>query len=91
MKTLGLLIQLATAGAMGYFGFIFHLNYAIFPIAAFGILFGHMMRRNARMSFTDFLSGYLVGLILCVIFFGVGYGLMHILDLRPAEGVGRYQ
>lgn len=90
MKTLGFLIQLATAGFMGYLGYIFHLNYAVFPIAAFGFLFGHMMRRHTRFGFTDFISGYLVALILCVVFFGVGYGLMHILDLRPAEGVGRY-
>jgi hypothetical protein len=90
MKTLGLLLQIATAGLMIYFGLTFFLNYAIFPIAAFGILFGHMMRRNARMGLTDFASAYLVAVILCVIFFGVGFGLMHILDLRPAEGVGRY-
>lgn len=90
MKTLGFLVQLATAGLMGYFGYIFFLNYAIFPIAAFGILFGHIMRRNAKLGFTDFISGYLVALLLCVVFFGIGFGLMHILDLRPAEGVGRY-
>ncbi|NDV61618.1 hypothetical protein G0Q06_04065 [Puniceicoccales bacterium CK1056] len=90
MKTLGFLIQLATAGLMGYLGYIFFLNLAIFPVAAFGILFGHIMRRNAKLGISDFFSGYFVALLLCVVFFGVGYGMMHILDLRPAEGVGRY-
>lgn len=90
MKTLGFFVQLATAGLMGYLGFIVYLNFVIFPIAAFGFLFGHIMRRNARLTFADFISGYLVALLLCAVFFGVGYGLMHILNLRPAEGIGRY-
>ena len=83
-------MQMATASVMGYLGYIVYFNIAVFPVAAFGILFGHIMRRNARMRFTDFLSGYIVALLLCAVFFGVGFGLLHILGLRPEEGIGRY-
>ena len=100
MGFFGFLLQLLTAIWVVYLGFVFDLNYIILALAPFGFIFGHLIKTNARSSskrrergfnaITSFFSGYLVGLIAVAILFGVGYGLFHILEMRPPEGTGRY-
>jgi hypothetical protein len=100
MGFVGLLLQLSIAGLVGYMGYTFQLNFAVLLICPLGLIIGQLMRTRSRSSgrrergmnaISAFIAGYLTGLVAVAIFFGVGYGLMHILDLRPAEGVGRYQ
>lgn len=99
MKLLGFFIQLGTAGLAAYMGYIFQLNFIYLLLCPFGFIFGQLMRHSSGRSkrrekglsaISAFISGYLVGLVAVAIFFGIGFGVMHILELRPAEGVGRY-
>ena len=98
MGILGLIVQLLTAVFAFYLGLTFQLNPVFLLVCPLGFIVGHLMRRSTGASSKNrehgigaLISSYLVGLVLVAIFFGIGYGVMHILDLRPAEGVGRYQ
>ncbi|MEX0329819.1 MAG: hypothetical protein AB3N64_00215 [Puniceicoccaceae bacterium] len=100
MGILGFLVQVGTACWVVYLGYVFDLNFIILLLAPLGFIFGHVIKTNARSSskknergfnaISGFFSGYFVGLVAVAIFFGIGYGLFHILEMRPAEGVGRY-
>jgi hypothetical protein len=99
MGILGFFIQLGTAGFAVYLGYTFQLNYIYLLLCPFGFIFGQLMRHSTGRSkrrekglsaISAFISGYFVGLVAVAIFFGIGFGLMHILDMRPEEGVGRY-
>ena len=101
MGILGLIIQLGTAIFVCYLGYTVELNYIALLVSPLGFIFGQLMRSRSQSSsrrrekgfnaIKAFISAYLTGLLAVAIFFGIGYGIMHILELRPAEGVGRYQ
>ncbi|MGC9451330.1 MAG: hypothetical protein ACP5I4_07780 [Oceanipulchritudo sp.] len=100
MPLLGLLVQLGTIGFLVYLGYTVQLNYILILISPLGLIIGHLMRKTKDRSskrgggflnfVTDLVSAYIVGLVIAVVCFGVGYALLHILDLRPEEGIGRY-
>ena len=104
MKFLGFVLQSIIAVFLIYRG-CFHqewtheLNLALILGAPIMLMFGTAIKQNERSSnlprgffamIKYLIVSYIVGVILAVIFFGIGIGLYHILDLRPAEGVGRY-
>ena len=99
MGILGFLIQLATAAYLGYLGYTVQLNYILILISPLGFIIGSVMRKSANRSsksgggfftfLTDLLSGYVVGLVIAAACWGAGYGLMHVLGMRPPPGTGR--
>ncbi len=100
MGFLGFLLQLAIAGYVAYMGYNFEVHYLFLALAPLGFMIGHMVRKtNSKQRFwggngSNVLGGifksYLVGAVLTVIFFGLGYGIFHILELRPPPEIGRY-
>ena len=100
MGLLGFLLQLGTALYVMYLGYNFEINYVYLLVAPLGFLFGHMVRKsNHSLSYwagkgggvlSGIIKSYLTGLVLTAIFFGLGYGIMHVMMFEPAEGVGRY-
>jgi hypothetical protein len=100
MGLLGFLLQLAIALYVGVMGFNFEVHYLFLALAPLGLMVGHMIRKtNSKQRFwggggTDVITGifksYLIGALLTAIFFGVGYGIYHILELRPEDEIGRY-
>lgn len=102
MSFLGFLVQLATAlylvySGYGYQGSSMELNGAIVLVCPLLFMFGSAVRHNAKSSgragfigaIKMIVSGYILGLVLSAVFFGLGMGLMHILELSPEEGSGR--
>ena len=77
------------------------MNYYILLISPLGFIIGGMMRKssgsssNAKGGFFERISGfftsYIIYLVIAALCFGAGYAIMHVLDKRPPEGIGRYQ
>ena len=100
MGFLALVVQAMTAIFAAYLGFTSQFNIVFLLVCPMGFVFGHLMKRSTGASVQHhehglgairaLVSSYLIGLLLVAIFFGVGYGIMHVLQFKPAEGVGRY-
>jgi hypothetical protein len=102
MSFLGFLVQFATALYLIYSGYGYQhasmeLNGAIVLLCPLLFMFGSAVRHNAKTSgragflgaIKMILTGYIMGLILSAVFFGLGMGLMHVLELSPEPGSGR--
>ena len=101
MTMMGFLLQIATAGALGYIGYYQYWEfYPYFFLAPLALMLGQWMRRHSSrsskkkrgffQSIGDLFSGYFFGLVATAIFLGIGFGLLHILEMRPPEGAGRF-
>ncbi len=95
-------MQFATALYLIYSGYGYQhasmeLNGAIVLLCPLLFMFGSAVRHNAKTSgragflgaIKMILTGYIMGLILSAVFFGLGMGLMHVLELSPEPGSGR--
>lgn len=102
MPFLGFLVQLATALYLIYLGHGYQnasmeFNGAVVLLSPLLFMFGSAVRHNAKTSgragfigaIKMIVSGYILGLVLSAVFFGLGMGLMHILELSPEAGSGR--
>ena len=103
MSFLGFIVQSMIALFLVYKGYYYEQSSMEMTgalILACPILFmiGSAIRHNAksknRLGFFGAIKlvivSYGTGLVLSAIFFGIGIGLQHLLELRPPPGTGRY-
>jgi len=100
MTLLGYLLQLGIAGFLVYLGNTEQLNYIYLLVAPVGFMIGRWMTKLSSRStkphrsffqfIGDLISAYVIGLVATALLFGLGFALLHILNLRPPPGIGRY-
>lgn len=100
MGLLGLFLQLAILLYITLMGYNFELHWLFLGLAPLGLMVGQMIRKtNSKQRFWGGNGGgvlagifktYCIAALITAIFFGLGYGIYHILELRPEEDIGRY-
>lgn len=100
MGFLGILLQLAIGLYVILMGYNFEVHWLFLVLAPLGIMVGHMVQKtNSKQRFwggngSGVLGGifksYMVAALITAICFGLGYGIYHILELRPPDEIGRY-
>ena len=100
MGFIGFMVQLAVAGLVLYMGYTVQLYWPILLLCPFGFMLGQFMRTSAKsradrqIKFTqkvsNFLTAYVVFLVLTAVVFGVGFALLNVLEKRPPPGTGTW-
>lgn len=93
MGFLGLLVYLVCIGASLFLGYEADFQIIFLLLLPIGFMVGRVIIQGSKSStifrstgfgiLLEILGFYLVGLILTVVFFGIGYGIMEILKLSP--------
>ncbi len=103
MKFLGFVVHLIIALMLVYKGYYYQetsieMNGALILAAPILFMIASAIRHNSKSksklgflgSIKLVISSYGTGLVISAIYFGVGMGLQHLLELRPPPGTGRY-
>lgn len=100
MGIIGFLVQVITAGFVGYLGYTHQIQYEVLAACPLGFMFGAFLSRSGRSSggapqhgffamIGNLITSYIIFAVATAICFGAGWVGVNALDLRPPEGAGR--